>query len=220
MRRLDQELAGLTRRLVEMGDLAETMIDIAVRGLMKLDQDTLNEVLVKEDVLDRMQVEIDDEVVRILALYGPLAIDLRFVMMVSKVNTELERIGDQAVNISEYVRLLNAHPDSSSLRDYPPMAKLARNMLRDALQAFYERDAAKAKEVMAMDDLVDAHNDTILRERLAEEPTDLANSIALILIARSLERVADQATNICEEVIYMVEGRDVRHTGFGHHESV
>jgi phosphate transport system protein len=215
MKKFDQELASLKRRVVDMGDLAESMIDLAMQGLADRKVEVFQKVLALEDQLDQMQVEIDNEANRLLTVYGPVAGDLRFILMVSRINSELERMGDHAVNMCEEIQLLISDPDADVPDQLHKMAKLARNMVRGSLQAFYTADSTKAHEILAADDLVDALNDQVVRELLAGAK-DITASLALILLAKSLERIADQSTNICEEVIYMIQGADIRHTGLGH----
>lgn len=215
MKKFENELAALKRRVVEMGDVTESMIDLAMQALADRRIEVFQQVLSLEDRLDRMQVEIDNEANRLLTVYGPVAGDLRFILMVSRINSELERMGDHAVNMCEDIQLLIADPDAEVPDELHKMAKLARGMLRSALQAFFTADSSKAQETLATDDLVDALNDQVVRELLARNK-DITSSLAVILLARTLERVADQATNICEEVIYMVQGADVRHTGLDH----
>jgi phosphate transport system protein len=209
MKRFDQELAALKRRVVEMGDLAESMIDLSMKALTSRDDESFQAVLAQEDRLDQMQVAIDNEAVRLLTVYSPVAGDLRFILMVSRINTELERMGDHAVNMCEEIQLM-AESASDVPAEIPKMGKTARGMVRDALQAFYLADSSKAEAVIATDDLVDTLNDQVVRQVLGKRG-DISTSLAMILFAKSLERIADQATNICEEVIYMVRGADVRH---------
>jgi phosphate transport system protein len=210
MKRFDQELAALKRRVVEMGDLAESMIDLSMKALATRDDESFQAVLAQEDRVDQMQVAIDNEAVRLLTVYSPVAGDLRFILMVSRINTELERMGDHAVNMCEEIQLMAADTAMEVPAEIPKMGKTAQGMVRDALQAFYLADSVKAEKVMATDDLVDTLNDQVVRTVLSKRG-DVAPSLAMILFAKSLERIADQATNICEEVIYMVRGADIRH---------
>ena len=149
-----------------------------------------------------------------MAMFGPVALDLRFVLMVARINTELERVGDQAVNMCEHAQLLLREPELKKLVDLPRMAQISSEMVKESLQAFREGSASKAAEVIKADGEVDALNDQIFRELLTymlNDANTITRSLALILTARSLERIADHATNIAEEVIYMVKGEDVRH---------
>jgi phosphate transport system protein len=216
MKKFEHELEVLKRRVVEMGEVTESMIGLSLKALVDRDSEIIKEVLAAEEKLDHFQVENDNEAVRLITLYSPIARDLRFLLMVARINTELERIGDQCVNNCEYVELLLSEPPLKPLIDLPRMAEISRAMVHEALQAFLQGDASKAKEVLKLDDQVDALNDQIFRELLTYMLTDaksITRSLALILVARSLERIADHATNICEEVVYMVKGEDIRHQG-------
>lgn len=219
MKKFEQDLAALRKRIVDMGTLARSMVDLAIQGLEDQDAEVYQKVLTCEEQIDQMQLDVDREAIRLLTVYGPVANDLRFVLMVARINSELERIGDQAVNMCEDVQLMAAKTKAAPLPEIHKMAKLVSAMVRDSMSAFVQEDIKKAEEVLATDDIVDALNDQIVRELLSDQvvrdaitgPADIADSLALILLSRSLERIADQATNICEEVIYMVKGADVRH---------
>ncbi len=219
MHRFEQELAELKRRVVAMGELAESMVEWAVAALGDPQSDIYRQVLTAEEQVDQMQLDIDREVIRLLTIYGPVATDLRFVLMVSRITMEIERIGDQAVNMCEDLQLMVSKTGAKMPPEIHKMARLVEGMVRDALLAFQQRDTRLAVEVVATDDLVDALNDQVVRELLSEKmmrqaiggPSDVAEALALILIARSLERIADQATNIGEEVVYLVKGDDIRH---------
>jgi phosphate transport system protein len=212
MKHFQQELAQLKQRVVDMGSLAESMVAGASRALIKGERATIQQVRASEPELDRLQVEIDREAIRLITIYAPVAKDLRFLLMIARINSELERIGDQAVDNCEYVELLTDPPPS--LDDLPRMSEIVLGMVHDALRAFQEEDTHKAQAVMKLDDQVDALNARIFRELLeqpAADPDIRAQSMSLILVARSLERIADHATNICEEVFYLVEAADIRH---------
>ena len=220
-KQFDQELTKLKKKVVDMAGLAQQMFKTAMKALVERDADLMKDIASLEERVDRYQVEIDDDVVRLMATFGPVAIDLRFVLMVTRINTELERIGDQAVNMCEYVELLLAEPELKRLVDLPRMAETASEMIGTAVAAFNEGSSSQARGVIGMDDEVDALNDQIFRELLTYMISDAKNitrSVALILIARSLERIADHATNVAEEVIYLVKGEDVRHPEARHAE--
>jgi phosphate transport system protein len=213
-KKFDQELKKLKDDIVAMGELAQKMFQTAMQALIHREAKYTADVLQMEDRLDLYQVEIDEEAMRLMAIYGPVALDLRFVLMVARINTELERIGDQAVNMCEYVELLLSEPELKKLIDLPRMAETAASMLTQSLRAFQENDADKAAEVIRSDDLVDALNDQIFRELLTYMISDaktITRSLALLLTARALERIADHSTNIAEEVIFLIKGVDVRH---------
>lgn len=197
-----------------MGTVAQEMVQTAMRALVDRNGALVSKVEDLEERLDRFQVEIDDDVVRLMATYGPVAFDLRLVMMVTRINSDLERIGDQAVNMCEYVNLLLSESELKKLIDLPRMADTAVGMVREALAAFDKGKSADARKVIQADDQVDALNDQIFRELLTYMITDSKNitrSVSLILLARALERIADHATNIAEEVVYLVKGEDIRH---------
>jgi len=216
-RHFEDQLADLKGRLVQMGTHAESMIDRAIRGLIERTPDRHPEVFQTEESVNALHIEIDERVITLIALQHPVAADLRLVVMCSKIAGELERIGDQAVNICQNTSELLRHPTLRPLIDIPLMAEIARRMLREGLDAFVRQDAALAQKVLDADDEVDAFKNQIFRELLTymmSDPGTIPRALALILISRNLERVGDHATNIAEEVIYAVQGRDVRH----HHE--
>lgn len=223
MKRFEQELEALRDRVAGMGHLAQGMVRMALSAMTDLPA-VYKKVLEAEDQLDQMQLAIDHEAVRLLTVYSPVAADLRFVLSVSHVNQALERIGDQAVGLCHNLDFAHRHADASVLPKLQQMGEMVQVMVRDALLAFIGKDAALARATMAQDDLVDSLNDQVLRETLSDDvvrraitgPRDVAGALTQILMARSLERMADQATNICEEVIYMVQGDDVRHRHKGH----
>ena len=213
MKRFEQELESLKRRVMEMGETTEEMVALSTAALIDRDSSAMERVLAGEAKLDRFQLEIDGEAVRLITIYTPIAKDLRFLLMVTRINAELERIGDQAVNNCEYVQTLSA-AGPGPLDDIAKMSEITRGMVRNALDAFDQEDITKAQLVLECDDEVDQlYNQTF--SDLLEDPTDdedrLSRSMNLILVARSLERIADHATNICEEVIYMVNSEDIRH---------
>jgi len=214
MKKFEQELASIKQRVMEMGAIAETMIGLASKALMSRDRALIEQVREAEATLDRCQVEIDGEAVRLITIYTPTAKDLRFLLMVVRINTELERIGDQAVNNCEYAEMFISQPPPRSLKDLSSMADITVDMVHGALQAFEQEDVARAQQVLALDDAVDALNALTFADLVSEhtgDPEAIKRSMSLILLARSLERIADHATNICEEVVYLVKGEDIRH---------
>jgi phosphate transport system protein len=213
-RRFDKELDELKKKLIHMAALAETMIDKTVSELVRRDEQLARKVPEYEEELNRLQMEIDEEAMRLLATRQPVASDLRFIVAATKINGDLERIGDLAINITENVHILAGQPPLKPLIDIPRMADLARKMVRESLEAFVGDDALLAQSVIMTDDQVDALKDQILRELLTymmADPRTIERGLALILVSRHLERIADHATNIAEDVIYMIQGRDVRH---------
>ncbi|HLY09433.1 MAG TPA: phosphate signaling complex protein PhoU [Planctomycetota bacterium] len=207
-------ITELKARLVAMGTAAESMIDRSVKCLLERDPGRHPEIFRTEEEVNRMHVEIDERVVNILALQHPVAADLRMVVMGAKMAGELERIGDQAVNICQNTAELLRYPPLKPLVDIPLMAGVARRMLRESLDSFVTQNVTLATKVLDTDDEVDAFKNQIFRELLTymmADPGTISRALSLILISRNLERVADHATNIAEEVIYVAQGRDVRH---------
>lgn len=220
MKKFDHELTRLRQRVIEMGNLTELMVSSAIDVVFDAhNSEKIASVLNNEEHLDQMQLEIDKEAIRLLTVYGPVATDLRFILSVSRINLELERIGDHATNICENVQLMISKVEVAPLSEVQKMAEVVRSMVHDALDAFLQSDHRKAQSVIAQDDLVDALNDQIIEELLSDDlvrkilagPKDIVGALAQILIARSLERIADQATNISEEIVYIVKGDDIRH---------
>jgi len=213
MRKFEQELDSLKRRVMEMGQTTVEMVAKSTAAILDRDPGAIELVLADEAKLDRFQLEIDGEAVRLITIYTPIAKDLRFLLMVARINAELERIGDQAVNNCEYVQTLSS-VGAGPLGDITKMCEVTRGMVRNALDAFDQEDIGKAELVLQCDDEVDQlYNQTFsdLLEDTADDADRLSRSMNLILVARSLERIADHATNICEEVIYMVNSEDIRH---------
>jgi phosphate transport system protein len=213
-RRFDEQMQELQEKLVCMGRLAEAMIQIALRGLIERDESLAAEVFLKEDQVNDLQMEIDDRAVKLTALQQPVAGDVRFLFMSSRIASELERIGDQAVNICQNTHHVLQAPPMKPLVDLPRMGEIAEAMVRNALEALVARDCGPADRVLDQEKDVDAFRDHIFRVLLTymmSDPGTISLALALILISRNLERVGDHATNIAEEVIYLVEGREVRH---------
>jgi len=213
-RHFERDLAELQERLLWMGSLAERSVHQAIHAVLDSDEKLAQNVLEEEDAINELQIELDDRVVQLLALQQLMAVDLRFVLADSRINVDLERIGDQAVNIAESAQRILRHPRVKPYVDLPRMSELAEEMVRDSLNAVVRRDAELAKSVLLRDDQVDRLRDQIFRELLTYMMTDSSvvfPTFDLILVAKNLERVGDHATNIAEDVIYMVAGRDVRH---------
>ncbi len=213
-RQFDKDLDGLKGKLLHMAALAENQIDRAIRELVQRDSSVAGPVPAQEEELNRYQIDIDEDVLKLLATQQPVAVDLRFLIAATRINSELERIGDLVINITENVATLLAAPPLKPLIDIPRMAELARKMVRESLLAFVREDVPLAQAVIASDDEVDALKEQIIRELLTymmSDPRSIERALALILIARHLERIADHATNIAQDVIYLIQGRDVRH---------
>jgi phosphate transport system protein len=210
----DKELTVLKERLLHMGSLAQSMIRVATKGLVEREEAILEEVFKNEEEVNQLHMEIDDRAMKLLALRQPMAVDLRFIAASIKINSELERIADQAVNICQNTQVLLKYPLLKPLIDIPRMAEIAQKMLNDSLEAFVNRDPDLAQTTLQEDDKLDNLKDQIFRELLTymiSDPTTIQRALCLILISRNLERIGDHATNVCEDVIYMVQGRDIRH---------
>ncbi len=213
-RHFDVQIQELLQRLVLMGSLSEAMIHAAVRTLIERNEALGQEVFKKEAEVNELQIEVDDRAVKLTALQQPVGTDLRFLFMASRIATELERIADQAVNICQNTHHLLQAPPLKPLVDIPIMAEIAEKMVHDGLDALVKRDCDLAQKVLEDERKVDAFRNQIFRELLTymmSDPGTIPRAMALILISRNLERVGDHATNIAEEVIYLVQGRDVRH---------
>jgi phosphate transport system protein len=214
-RHFEKDLEELKERLLWMGSLAERAVHQAIHSVLDSDEALAHSVLDEEGAINELQVEIDDRVVQLLALYQLMAADLRFVLACSRINNDLERIGDQAVNIAQSAQRIVRHPRVKPYVDLPRMSELAEEMVRDALNAVVRKDVELAKNVLVRDDQVDQLRDQIFRELLSYMMGDSAvvfPAFELILVAKNLERIGDHATNIAEDVIYMVAGSDVRHS--------
>ena len=214
VRHFQEELEVLKTRLLEMGGLAEERVRHAVQGMAERDFALIDGILTGDEPVNRLHIEIDDRVLKLLALHQPVAADLRAVMAAVKINTDLERVGDLAVNIAEAARRYATHPPVKRLIDIPRMADIAQAMLRDALDSYVKGDIALAQHVLNEDDKLDALKTQIFRELLTymlSDPATIEPSLDLILVSRHLERIGDHATNVAEDVIFMVSARDVRH---------
>lgn len=208
------ELDALQRRLLEMGGLAEERLRLALQGLTQRDVDATGRVLEGDDPLNRFHVEIDNRCFLLLAKHQPVAGDLRTIIASVKINNDLERIGDLAVNIAEAAVRYMDHPPVHQLMDIPHMGHLAQTMLRDALDAFVRRDVGLAERVLSSDDALDRLKADVSRDLLdcmLREPQSVQPALDLVLVTRHLERVGDHATNIAEDVIFVVSALDVRH---------
>lgn len=214
-RHIDQELADLKSQILRMGGLVESQIEGCIKALVDRDADLASRIIERDSVVNTMDVEIDENCMRLLALQAPAARDLRFVTTAMKISTELERMSDISENISERVIELNEEPQLKPYIDIPRMANWTMQMVRESLDAFVRADSTQARKVCADDDFVDNLTHQLFRELLSfmiENPGTITRAIRLTFIGKSLERIADHATNIAELVIYMVEGKIIRHT--------
>lgn len=205
----------LKYRLLHMGSLTEEMIHLAVSALIDRKSAQLNRVYELEKEVNNLHIEVDDRCLKLIALFQPAAADLRFIMGAAKINSDLERIGDQAVNISQTTTVLLRYPPlDKKLFDIPRMAELAKSMLKDSLDAYVKKDVELARSVMLRDSEEDRMKSEAFNELLQLMQSDSSSvnrALSLILISRNLERIADHATNIAEDVIFMVLGKDIRH---------
>ena len=218
-RHFDEELEHLKHQLLKMGGHAEIMVEEAVRALVRNEPAVIDSVMSHENTVNQLQVAIDEDCLRLLALYQPAAIDLRFLMGVAKINTELERLGDHAVNIAEIVRRLLGEPQVKPYEIIPQMVQVAVSMVKDSLHAFVNQDVGRAREVLLRDDTLDDLRDRVVADLVCfmqRDPATIVRAVNLISVAKNLERIGDLATNIAEDVIFVVEGKDVRHK-FGKH---
>jgi phosphate transport system protein len=216
MRHFHEQLQELLHKIVMMGSLAESMIHSAVRCLVERSEGPAADVFAREEEVNRLQLEVDEMAVRLTALQQPVAADVRFLFMASRIVTELERIADQAVNICQNAEHINSQPPLKSIVDVPMMAQVVQKMVRNSLTALSERNVGLAEQVLDEEKTADAFKDQIFRTLLTymmADPATIQQALPLILVSRNLERVGDHATNIAEEVIYMVQGRDIRHGG-------
>ena len=216
-RHFETEMQALRNRLLSMGAMVEERVHQAVEALMERNAGAAERIVAGDQEVNELQIEVDDRCLKLLALQQPMASDLRLITAAMKINADLERIGDQAVNIAENsLKLMNNAP-LKPIIDLPRMAEIAEAMTRDSLDAFVRKDVALARSVLARDDEVDQLKDHIFRVLLTymmADPGTIERALSLILVSRNLERIADHATNIAEDVIFVVEAKDVRH----HHE--
>jgi phosphate transport system protein len=214
LRHFQEELEHLRVRLLEMSGLVEDSIHRSIQSLTEKDEAQAQQVLRNEAKINRMEIEIDDLATSLLALQQPMATDLRFITAAIKINNDLERMGDIAVNIAKRSLSVMLEPLITPLIDIPHLADLAESMIRKSLDAFVKKDAELARSVLLSDDIVDELRDSIYEELVAymeKDPPSIRQGINLMAIARSLERLADHATNIAEDVLFLVQGVEVRH---------
>ena len=209
-----EELDALQGRLLEMGGLAEERVRAAIQGLVTREPALFEKVLLGDEPINQLHIEVDNRCFRLLALHQPMATDLRAIVAAVKINTDLERVGDLAVNIAEAGTRYISHPPVKKLIDIPQMGDIAQSMLRDALDAFVKRDTRLAHQVLHEDDRLDSLKTQVFRDLLTymlKDQSTVEPSLDLILVSRHLERIGDHATNVAEDVIFMVSALDVRH---------
>ena len=213
-RHFDEELNELKTRLLLMGGRAEAAVHKAIDALRRRDQALAEEIFEDDRAIDQLEVEIDERCMRLLALRQPVGQDLRFIISALKIVNDLERVGDHAVNIAQSAIKLAKEPELKPLIDIPRMASISTRMLTEALDAFVRNDAISARAILTEDDEVDHLKGQLFRELLSfmiEKPDTISRAIELILVSRNLERVADLATNVAEEVVFIAEARVVKH---------
>jgi phosphate transport system protein len=213
-RLFDEELKNLKEKLLRMAGLVEESIELAIEALKDQNEEPAREVIRNEALINALDVDVDETCLRLMALRQPMAGDLRFITSAMKIDSELERMGDLAVNVAEQALILACLPLLKPLLDIPRMARLAQAMVRDSINAFINRDEVLARSVCERDDEVDSLDDQIFRELLTymmEDPTAIKRAVALILVSRNIERMADHATNIGEDVIYLAKGKTIKH---------
>jgi phosphate transport system protein len=215
---LEEKLNGLKKKLIEYAELIQNMVEKSVKGLSEKNEDLLQGVIEKDEpIANEYEIEIDEMCTTLIVTLQPKAIDLRTILMILKMNNDLERIGDHAVNISQSALKLIEQPLVKPLIDIPRMAEEARNMVNDAITSFINRDPALAKSVCERDSAVDALRDQITRELITymiSDASTIERALHLMNISKNLERIADLSTNICEEVIFLVDARVIKH----HHQ--
>jgi phosphate transport system protein len=213
-RHFDEELNELKTRLLLMGGRAEAVVHKSIDALKRRDRALAEEIFQDDQAIDQLEIEIDERCIRLLALRQPVGQDLRFIISALKIVTDLERVGDHAVNIAQSAIKLSGEPELKPLIDIPRMAAIATRMLTEALDAFVRNDAAAARAILTEDDEVDHLKTQIFRELLSymlEKPESITRALELILVSPNLERVGDLATNVAEEVVFIAEARVVKH---------
>ncbi len=212
---LEERIVALKREIIEYANLVESMIEKCMKGLLRKDRDLLIEVIEKEEPrTNDLEIELDELCIRLIAQYEPKAGDLRTILMVAKMNNDLERMADHAVNIAESSLFLIERPQVKPLIDIPRMADEVTKMLKDAIDSFINKDPMLSRSVCERDNIVDGLRDQILRELItfmSSDPTTIERSLHLMRISSNLERIADLSTNICEDVIFVVEGKVIKH---------
>jgi phosphate transport system protein len=215
-RHFEQEMQALKQKLLTMASHAESALTNGIKALVDRDDDLARKVIADDSITDQLEIEIDEMAIALLALQGPLASDLRLITIAMKISHDLERVGDEATTIARRTIELSQEPQLKPYVDIPRMTNLAMEMLNDSLDAFVNRNPNKARAVIPRDKEVDAINRQLHRELVSfmiEKPATITRCLNLMVISKSIERIADHATNIAEEVVYLYEGRDIRHTG-------
>jgi phosphate transport system protein len=213
-RRFHEELDTLQERLLEMASLVEHLITRAATAALERDGSAADEIVSADDRVDDLEMEIDERVIELLALQQPMASDLRQIVTTNKISNDLERMGDHAVNISKAARRMSEAPALPQIRELAEMAEITRGMVADSLAAYVSRSPGTARVVCATDDKVDDLRRSMYRilvTHMLEDPKRLSGALELLLVSQNLERIADLATNIAEDVVFLVEGRTIKH---------
>ncbi|MCK5230302.1 MAG: phosphate signaling complex protein PhoU [Desulfobulbaceae bacterium] len=208
------ELRKIKKMLLSLGEMVEERFLRAIQAIVTNDSELAKKIIANDHKVDEMEVELEEECLKVMALYQPVAVDLRFLVGVIKINNDLERIGDEAKNIAQRLEIITKQEDYNYIFDYSVMAKKTENMLKKSLEAFVNLDIDLAFSILPLDDEVDKIKRTAydkIKEAMAKNPDHIGYLINLLLISRHLERIADHATNIAEDVVYMVEGEIIRH---------
>jgi phosphate transport system protein len=211
---LQQELDRLKENLLKMATLVEETIRDAIKALVDRDSELIKKTMTQEDKINQMENAIDEMCLRLLALRQPMAVDLRFITSAMKIITDLERMGDQAINICERAASIIQEPQLKPYIDIPRIAEIVQSMVKDVLDAFVNRDSKLARSVCERDDMVDGLNSQVHRELLTymmSDPKTIPRAVHLMIVSRCLERIADHATNIAEDVIFMIDARVIKH---------
>jgi phosphate transport system protein len=212
-----KELETIKKRILTLGSMVEDLVHDSVQAVERVDAELADEIIKKDSEIDETEVDIEEECLKVLALHQPVAVDLRFIIAVIKINNELERIGDQAVNIAQRVQVIAKRPKPPFWFDYSEMGEKAQKMLRMSLDALVNLDVDLAYRVITLDDEVDQIKSEAydkIKQAIQDLPERVGYYINLLLISRHLERLADHATNIAEEVVYLVEGEIFRHAQY------
>lgn len=213
-RHLQREIENLKKKIVSLGARVEITVHEAIRSIDQRDTDLAQKIIDEDIKIDQTEVEVEEECLKILALHQPVAIDLRFIVAVLKINNDLERIGDLAVNIAERSAFLASQPELNISFDFTDMSQKTETMLKLSLDALVNMSSELAYKVCATDDIVDGINRQMyikIQDAIRKDPEDMVSLIHLLSVSRHLERIADHATNIAEDVIYMIEGQIIRH---------
>jgi phosphate transport system protein len=222
-RHFHEQLDALTQRLLDMSQRAEALIDLAVDALLSRDASKVEAVLAADHEIDALEIEVEQLAISLLALQQPMARDLRFIIGAIKISSDLERVGDHAVNIAQSTqRLIERRSNITPDPEIQDMARRARQMLGDALDAFVRADGTLGRDVCKRDDQVDALHDSLFRillTHMLEDPSTISAALELLLVSRNLERVADLATNIAEDAVYLAEGKSIKHHAEDRHDA-